>query len=413
MRTHTTLAAAALFLLGVHGAATDEAGQAAITDPTAECTDYNYPPVAAAAASFPTLWQPVASVPTTDPGYAKFTAMNASIPNIAPKGVNGVPSGVIDTYSQSADPDCWWSASQCTTPKVSGLKPDMADMPEPRTLGYGFDDGPNCSHNAFYDYLTAKNQKATMYYIGSSVMIWPLQAQRAVSDGHEICVHTWSHRSMTAFTNEQAFGELWFTMQAIKLVTGVTPTCWRPPLGDVDDRIRYIATQLGLVTVMWKYDAFDWQVGAGTTPPVTAADVQANYDKLISAANNGTFNTVGAIMLTHELNNFTMQTAIDNYPKLIAAFDHLTPVGVGYNRTNPYVEQNYTQPSFSAYVAARSGGGSSASGSAGGASQSGAAASGAKTGASAQASGSSDGVVLRVSGVTLVLALAGVVMAAL
>jgi hypothetical protein len=32
---------------------------------------------------------------------------------------------------------------------------------------------------------------------------------------------------MTAFNNEQAFGELWFTMQAIKLVTGYTPTCWR------------------------------------------------------------------------------------------------------------------------------------------------------------------------------------------
>jgi hypothetical protein len=29
------------------------------------------------------------------------------------------------------------------------------------TLGYGFDDGPNCSHNAFYDYLTSQNQKAS------------------------------------------------------------------------------------------------------------------------------------------------------------------------------------------------------------------------------------------------------------
>jgi hypothetical protein len=32
---------------------------------------------------------------------------------------------------------------------------------------------------------------------------------------------------MTAFTNEQAFAELWYTMQSIKLVTGYTPTCWR------------------------------------------------------------------------------------------------------------------------------------------------------------------------------------------
>jgi hypothetical protein len=26
-----------------------------------------------------------------------------------------------------------------------------------------------------------------MYYIGSSVMDWPLEAQRGLADGHEIC----------------------------------------------------------------------------------------------------------------------------------------------------------------------------------------------------------------------------------
>jgi hypothetical protein len=27
-----------------------------------------------------------------------------------------------------------------------------------------------------------------MFYIGSNVMDWPLQAQRALADGHQICV---------------------------------------------------------------------------------------------------------------------------------------------------------------------------------------------------------------------------------
>ena len=54
-------------------------------------------------------------------------------------------------------------------------------------MGYGFDDGPNCTHNAFYDYLASQNQKATLYYIGSNVMDWPLEAQRGIADGHEIC----------------------------------------------------------------------------------------------------------------------------------------------------------------------------------------------------------------------------------
>ena len=81
-----------------------------------------------------------------------------------------------------------WTATQCTQPKHAGIPHDLTKIPEPRTLGYTFDDGPNCSHNAFYDYLASQNQKATMFYIGSNVIDWPLEAQRALADGHQICM---------------------------------------------------------------------------------------------------------------------------------------------------------------------------------------------------------------------------------
>ena len=189
-----------------------------------------------------------------------------------------------------------------------------------------------------------------MFYIGSNVMNWPLQAQRALADGHEICVHTWSHNHMTAFPSENAFAELWYTMQAIKLVIGVTPTCWRPPYGDVDDRIRAIAAGLNLTTIVWQYDSNDWQVGA-VGSNVTSAQVDANYQGLITSAGNGTFNTAGTIILTHEINNYTMQEAINMYPKLKAAFKSLVPVGVALNISQPYLEANYTQPTFAQYTA--------------------------------------------------------------
>ncbi|KAJ7260430.1 carbohydrate esterase family 4 protein [Mycena haematopus] len=346
----TLSTATVLLLLSASGVRSQnrstEAEEAAITNPSAECESYDYPPVTSAMSSFPGIWDYAATIlPNDAAGLAKFASMNSSIPKIAPRGtLTGDLSGV--TYSDS-DPDCWWTYSNCVTPKLSGLAPDIADVPEPKTLGYGFDDGPYCGHNVFYDYLASQNQKATMFYIGSNVMDYPLEAQRAVVDGHQICVHTWSHNYMTATSNEGAFAELWYAMKAIKLVTGVTPTCWRPPYGDVDDRIRYIATQLGLETIIWKYDSNDWAEG---TNGVTQADVQANYDALMSNATAGAFNTVGAIMLTHELTNFTMQMAIDNHPKLAAAFAHLVPIAVAQNRTQPYVETNYTMPSFAEYI---------------------------------------------------------------
>ena len=118
------------------------------------------------------------------------------------------------------------------------------------------DSDRQCTHNAFYDYLKEKEFTATMFYIGSNVLNWPLQAQRGLADLHEIGIHTcvtsrtssideatgmltgflptrrWSHRYSTALTNEQMFAELWYTRKAIKAVTGITPTTWWVPQVD-------------------------------------------------------------------------------------------------------------------------------------------------------------------------------------
>ena len=105
--------------------------------------------------------------------------MEPNIPNIPPKGS---PSGEwTGTYDIAGDPDCWWTAKQCTKPKLAGLNPDITECDEPKTWGFTLDDGPNCTHNAFYDFLKEKNQKATLFYIGSNVMNWPLQVSRAVT----------------------------------------------------------------------------------------------------------------------------------------------------------------------------------------------------------------------------------------
>ncbi|OJA11459.1 hypothetical protein AZE42_08346, partial [Rhizopogon vesiculosus] len=154
---------------------------------------------------------------------------------------------------------------------------------------------------------------------------------------------------LTSLTNDEVFAEFYYTvrMQAIQLVVGVTPTCWRPPFGDVDDRVRAIAHALGLRTIIWKYDSNDWREG---TANITAADIDANYEALIARQQNGTFATEGVIMLTHELNNFTMSEAMKFYDQLKATFKYIVPMGVATNQTQPYVETGYSLPSFDQYI---------------------------------------------------------------
>jgi len=329
---------------------TTEAGEAAITNPNQECIPYTYPPIANSASSYPANWvQPAVIVPGDTEALDKWNSIKSSIPtNISVKGtVKGDFSNFTPTYNAS-DTDCWWTYAKCVTPKLPGLSPDIINIPEPMSLGIGYDDGPNCSHNVFYDFLSDNKQKATMYFIGSNVQNWPLEGQRALADGHELCVHTWSHPYTTAVQSESVFAELWYTMKIIKQVIGVTPTCFRPPYGDIDDRVRAVAKALGLRVILWTTDSFDWEVGA--TPGVTPAMVDANYQNLINGAQNGSYNNFGTIMLTHEINNFTMTEAIKWYPALKAAFKALVPVGVGWNISQPYAETNYTLPTYSQYV---------------------------------------------------------------
>lgn len=158
-----------------------------------------------------------------------------------------------------------------------------------------------------------------MFYIGTNVVQWPLQAQRGLVDGHDICVHTWSHRYMTTLSNEQVFAELYYTAKSIKVVTGVTPTCWRPPFGDTDDRVRAIAAGLGLRTILWQQDTDDWNIIPDGNQATDAID--NNYQKIFSK--NG---TQSPIVLTHEIDQYTMGEFQKMYGKLKDSYKNVVPV---------------------------------------------------------------------------------------
>ncbi|TIB39960.1 hypothetical protein E3P86_00903 [Wallemia ichthyophaga] len=342
-----------LSLLGLASAqsasVTDMASAAQSTDPTEECQPYSADIVNNIKDQFPEIWKPATIVDGDDDAQQKYNEIKQVIPsNIQPKGTHdGDFSNTTPDYDAS-DPDCWFTYDKCTSPKIDGLAEDFWKAPEPNTWSLGFDDGPNCSHNTFYNFLSDNDLTATMFYIGSNVMNWPYQAQRGVEDGHQICLHTWSHHYMTSFDDEGAFAELYYPIKAIKAITGVTPTCWRPPFGDVDDRIRIIAEGLGLRTALWEYDTNDWKIGTEVTPD----KVEQNYQDVIDAAKNGTFDDAGTIVLTHEITGPTMDMFMKMFPKIRDAFEYVVPFYAARNITNLYVgdDDENTGETFAEYV---------------------------------------------------------------
>lgn len=86
---------------------------------------------------------------------------------------------------------------------------------------------------------------------------------------------------------------------------------WRPPYGDVDNRVRAIAKNVfGLTTVIWNHDTEDWTLSS-TPPGTTPEAIQKNLAKWITGPKNP-----GLVILEHELSKGSVQAFIDAYPSM-------------------------------------------------------------------------------------------------
>ncbi|GMK54782.1 hypothetical protein CspeluHIS016_0113680 [Cutaneotrichosporon spelunceum] len=172
-----------------------------------------------------------------------------------------------------------------------------------------FDDGPTEASPRLYDFLRSEQieKNATHFMIGSNIQSYPKTMQEAFAQGGHIAVHTWAHPMMTTLSNEQVVGELGWTMQIISDLTGGRiPAFWRPPYGDVDNRVRAIAKGVfGMETVVWNKDTNDWKIGTGGTTVDSVKDVMRGF---ITGPKGP-----GIVPLEHELNNDTVQVFLDSY----------------------------------------------------------------------------------------------------
>ncbi|GAA5908722.1 uncharacterized protein JCM6883_004151 [Sporobolomyces salmoneus] len=197
-------------------------------------------------------------------------------------GVRTGPNGV-----------CSWTVAHCFDTF------DVSDAPD-GMYGVSFDDGPTPNSPQLYDLLTANNQTATHFLIGTTILQNLDVFQQVVDSGGHLAVHTFSHSYMTTMTDEQLLGELGWTAQLIFDYSGLAPAYWRPPYGDVDNRVRAIAQEVfGLTTVIWNIDSDDWCLNeVGACPgygPETLAGLEAELTKWQTGSKSP-----GVIGLEHE-----------------------------------------------------------------------------------------------------------------
>ncbi|KAF9439299.1 chitin deacetylase [Entomortierella beljakovae] len=229
---------------------------------------------------------------------------------------------------------CWWTCDGCVA------KDDVETCPRQNAWGLTYDDGPSEETPRLLKKLKEANVTSTFFVVGSRVLEYPEIVLQQVKDGHHIGLHSkffffeysliitrnelfspfhpntyfdillnlqtaWSHAGMTSLTNEQIVAELKWAEKAVFDVTGLKAKYWRPPYGDVDNRVREIARQLGYVTVIWtkEWDSNDWQI---PDKAITNKQVYRNFKWALSTVPKM---KGGIITLEHDLYTQTVNVA--------------------------------------------------------------------------------------------------------
>ncbi|AJT65903.1 hypothetical protein T261_4249 [Streptomyces lydicus] len=144
------------------------------------------------------------------------------------------------------------SAEQAGAPGV--------DCRKAKCVALTFDAGPSENTNRLLDILKKEKVHATFFMLGKNhIAERPAEVKRIDAEGHELANHTWSHQILTDIEPAEAKRELSRVQDAVRKITGKTPTLMRPPQGRTDESVSQVSKELGLAQVLWSVTAKDYQ----------------------------------------------------------------------------------------------------------------------------------------------------------
>ena len=126
-----------------------------------------------------------------------------------------------------------------------------------KVVSLTFDDGPSKYTDKILNILKKYNACGTFFLIGNKVEFYSDVLKRMLEEGSEIGNHSYDHKLLTRLSKEDFQEEINKTQEAIKKVTGFTPTLFRPTYGGYTNVLK---SYTDLKFVLWDVDSRDWQV---------------------------------------------------------------------------------------------------------------------------------------------------------
>jgi peptidoglycan-N-acetylglucosamine deacetylase len=137
-----------------------------------------------------------------------------------------------------------------------------------KKLALTYDDGPNDPHTfRLLEVLARHNLHATFFLIGRYVQQRPDMVREALTAGHVVGNHTFTHPLLTLKSADEVRRELTDCRNAIEDAVGQHSNLFRPPFGGRRPAVLRVARSLGLQPIMWNVTGYDWNA-----PPAAAIE---------------------------------------------------------------------------------------------------------------------------------------------
>lgn len=180
---------------------------------------------------------------------------SGKIPKL-PSSKTNMQTGLSVYPTGTSDRDlCAWTDTQCIPQGA------ISEAPA-KVVGMAVDDGPVTDAIASVSPIVQEHKVSMSHFLIGSQIMWDVPAMNTLvqmQPPQHLCSHSFTHTYMTNHSNEQVVADLGWSMQLIYDYSGYIPMYWRPPSGDVDNRVVAIAKEvLGMQLVMWNRDTFDW-----------------------------------------------------------------------------------------------------------------------------------------------------------
>lgn len=160
-----------------------------------------------------------------------------------------------------------------------------------------FDDGPDQHTQKVVEKLNKFNVKATFFMIGQKISSQSSLVKSMHQQGHLLANHSWDHTKASQYQDADSYWseQIAPTNQIIQETTGLIPTLFRPPYGNISDPQILKLIDNKIKTVIWSIDTQDWNDNINTKENVASHAIKHAHPEAIILMHDGGGNRQGTV----------------------------------------------------------------------------------------------------------------------